>query len=139
MVFEKSEDAVSEILGTLLLLSITVGIFGLVYVNVLNYNFPESKPATQLVTSIEDDLFVVEHIGGNELTTDSRIYLEINGTKMNFTAKMFMDPTDAADDKWSIGEQVIYPTGSSLTTKQVQAYIIDETTQFMYSTGLLIQ
>ena len=53
MKFSNSDEGVSEIIGTILLLSIVVGMFGIVYMTVFNYEFSEMKPTTQLSTTIE--------------------------------------------------------------------------------------
>ena len=138
MVSIKREDAVSEILGTILLLSIVVGIFGLIYVNVFGYEFNEMKPTTTLVTSIEEDLLVVEHIGGNPISADSRIFIDIDGVQTNYSLNSLMDAQDVSDNLLSIGEKVIYHAPSSLVANKVQTFIIDERSEFMYSTGVII-
>ena len=134
---KENDGAVSEILGTMLLLSIMVGIFGLVYINVFTYEFPTNQPRTQLSTTIQDELLIIEILRGNDLPVDSTINIDIDGVNHILLLKELMKENAKYDGKWNIGEQVIYNSGMDLTVKKVLVTIIDSTTSFTYHTGII--
>ena len=138
MKFNNSDEGVSEIIGTILLLSIVVGVFGIVYMTVFNYEFSEMKPTTQLSTTIEGQNLIFEHQRGTELTTDSLIIINLNGNRINCTIADLMRPQDKADNRWSIGEQATYHAGIDLSTQTIRAFIIDKTTSFTYDSGEIL-
>ena len=61
---KNSNNAVSELLGTILLLGIAVAIFSVLYLIVLSQSFDTSEPNPTIVATIEDNYIIFEHRGG---------------------------------------------------------------------------
>lgn len=131
----KSDEGVSEIVGTLLLLSIVVGIFGLVYMNVFNYEVPEMRPNTRILTTTEGTKLIIEHLRGEELSTESMVIINLNGNRINLTLNDMLTSQEKADERWNIGERAIYNAGIDLSTQSLRVFIIDKTTSFTYDSG----
>ena len=137
MKINKSDEGVSEIVGTLLLLSIVVGIFGIVYMNIFNYEIPEMGPNIRLSTTIENQNIVIEHKRGSELSTESLVIINLNGSRINYTIDGLMNQQARSDGYMTIGEQAIYTAGIDLSNQSVRVFIIDKTTSFTYDSGKL--
>jgi len=80
----KSKDAVAEILGSVLLLSIAVSVFSVVYLDVLSDDGPSPETYVTLVGKLEtkDDMIntvAFENRRGQILGPDTEIILTIGG------------------------------------------------------------
>jgi hypothetical protein len=122
------DKAVSEILGTLILITISVSLFSAITLIILNpwINFSDnSLPNVSLVAGIQDDKVILEHRGGIPLNTQTKITITIAGVEDTFNVNEFNYWNDEnGDGTWSIGERVIYP-GGSLQGKLVTCVIVD--------------
>ncbi len=126
--FFKKNHAVSEIVGTLILIVISVSTFSAVSIIVLN---PWSNlsnvdiPQVLLVGSIHNDNVLIEHQGGVHLDTQTKITITIDNSSDTFQVKDFNYWIDLnSDGLWNVGEQIIYPTGN-IVGKQVSCVIVD--------------
>ena len=63
--------AVSDVVGTVLLLGITVALFSTLCVGVLSYPFSPSEPAVNIVGTRVGDYLILEHRGGEALSLDT--------------------------------------------------------------------
>jgi hypothetical protein len=120
-------EAVSEIVGTLFLITIAIGLFTVVSLIILNpwINYSDtSPPNVTLVAFIQDDSVIIEHRGGIPLDQDIRITITIANTNDTFNIDDFnyWDDTNS-DGLWNIDERVVYP-GGGLQGKQVSCTII---------------
>ena len=126
--FFKKDQAVSEIVGTLILIVIAVSTFSAVSMIILNpwLNFSDVEvPKVYLVGSIHNDDVLIEHRGGIPLDTKTKITITIDGTADTFRVNDFNYWFDQnADGLWTVGERIIYPAGN-LQGKQVSCVIID--------------
>lgn len=123
---KNNSSAVSEILGTVLLLGISVTLFSVVYFSILTVPNTPPIPSANIICSIADGEFVFSHIGGSELSDETKILLTIPGDTTNATiiAKDYMNATEKADGKWGVGEKVRY-TYSSFVGREVDYSIVD--------------
>ncbi len=126
--FLKKEHAVSEIVGTLILIVIAVSTFSAVSIIILSpwSNFSDVEtPQVLLVGSIHNTDVLIEHQGGIPLETKTKITITIDGTADTFRVNDFNYWLDQnGDGLWTVGERVIYPAGN-LQGKQVSCVIID--------------
>jgi hypothetical protein len=134
----KSDEGVSEIVGTLLLLSIVVGVFGIVYMNIFNYELPDMQPSTHISVTTHEQKIIIEHQRGSDLFIDSMVIINLNGNRLDFTIGDLLKSQDKADNRFSIGEIAIYNTGVDLSTQSVRVFIIDKTTSFSYDSGEIL-
>jgi len=65
-----NDNAVNEILGTILLLGISVSIFSIVYMSVLTFPYAPSTPSSNIYFSLDETKIVLTHFGGKELDLD---------------------------------------------------------------------
>ena len=100
-----SNNGVSEVVGTILLLGIAVAIFSVLYIIVLSEPFGASEQYPTVVTFVEGDYIIVEHRGGDELSVDNYFKFEIFGTTENVYIDDNLDDVNS-DDKWNIGERL---------------------------------
>ena len=121
-------EAVSEIIGALILIIIAVTLFSALTIIILNpfLNYSDvTPPNTFLVGYIKNNNVIVEHHGGIPLSPQTRITVSIDGVPNTFTVNQFNYWKDEnGDAAWSIGEQVVYP-GGSLQGKNVRCVIVD--------------
>jgi hypothetical protein len=126
--FSQKEHAVSEIVGTLILIVIAVSTFSAVSIIILNpwTNFSNVDiPEVLLVGSIHNNDVVIEHQGGIPLDTKTKLTITIEGTADTFRVNDFSYWFDQnSDGLWTVGERVVYPAGN-LQGKQVSCVVVD--------------
>jgi hypothetical protein len=126
--FSQKEHAVSEIVGTLILIVIAVSTFSAVSIIILNpwTNFSNVDiPEVLLVGSIHNNDVVIEHRGGIPLEAKTTLTITIEGTADTFRVNDFSYWFDQnSDGLWTVGERVVYPAGN-LQGKQVSCVVID--------------
>ena len=126
--FSKETNAVSEIVGTLIMITIAVSTFSAVSMIILNpWSHYTDDPVEEvfLVGFIQGDNIVIEHHGGKPLSTKTQVSISIDGSIDTFFINEFSYWVDEnSDGLFTIGERVVYP-GSSLQNKNVSCYIVD--------------
>lgn len=126
--FSQKEHAVSEIVGTLILVVIAVSTFSAVSIIILNpwQNFSNVDILeVLLVGSIHNNDVIIEHQGGIPLDTKTTLTITIEGTADTFRVNDFSYWYDQnSDGLWTVGERVVYPAGN-LQGKQVSCVVID--------------
>jgi len=105
----KQNTAASEIIGTVLLLSIVVSTFGVIYYNVLSIPPPSNPPNVTINGDVEGNRLVLEHQRGESLSIDTKITLNMDNKNETFLVKKYLDTESIKDGEWNIGEKVIYP------------------------------
>jgi len=142
MKIRKSNDAVSEVLGTVLLLGMAVSMFSLLSFTVLSYPFNPSPPSVNLVgymggtNNVTGETNVtVEHYGGESLDIiTTKVMVIIQGTFTN------VDITDSLNDSnnnnlWDIGEKLVHSV--NVTGKQVEVTVVDTKSNSIIMSGIL--
>lgn len=122
-----SKQAVSEVIGVVLLLGITISMFAVLNFYVFHFSFNPSVPSVDLIGTInkENNLITIEHNGGESLegTTDITIMIGSNTYKRN-TSDLLIDTND--DNKWNFGEIVQFNfTGIDITDNYIRATVVD--------------
>ena len=133
----RSSQAVSEVVGVILLLGITLGLFGFLNYVVFSFSFQPSAPSVNLVGSIDitKRTITIEHNGGEPLDENTRISVEFNDITYNDqrsirdfvpggTIWKFYNKND--DTKWNFGETVQYCYFEDITITRV--IVIDPST-----------
>ena len=128
---KRGKQAVSETVGTLLLLSISVSLFTVLYTSVLTTSPSPIKPAANIICKIEKDIktsitdiIVLEHRGGESLDLDTEVTVSINGTTNRFIVKDYLNNKSKENGEWNVGEKVTYPSGN-LTNIEVAISVIE--------------
>lgn len=120
----RTDEAVSELLGTMLLLIIAVSVFSVIFLNTLSDVSPEDHPLVTIVGALEGNNVILTHRGGEPLSLESEIVLTIAGTQLNFTAGQLLDNKSKQDGLWTVGELLLY-NGTNLTGLKVEATVVD--------------
>jgi uncharacterized repeat protein (TIGR01451 family) len=105
----KQNTAVSEIIGTVLMLIMVISIFGVIYNNVLSIPPPSSPPNVTIIGRLEGNNLVLEHQKGDSLSLDTAITLNMGIKNETFLVKQYLEPDAIQDGEWNIGERLIYP------------------------------
>ena len=119
------EDAVSEIVGVLLMLSISIGIFSVVYYSILSAE-PVPKPSPlDVIATIKNENLTIIHMGGNPIGVDTKLIVAINNsTIVEDTIDNYLNTTEKQDHQWNIGETIVYPVGN-VSGKQVDVKLAE--------------
>jgi len=148
---KRTDDSVSEIIGTVLLLMIVVAVFSGIYIVVLTPPSDPSQPLVTIVGKVEEmDDVVVEnlgnldetadvvliHRGGKPISLDSKILMTIGSTVVNMTVGNCLDAKSKEDGAWTIGEQIVYPVGDE-SYQHVKVMIVDVESNSVIFTGVV--
>jgi hypothetical protein len=121
---KRANKAVSEMVGTILLLAMSVSFFSIVYISILTIYPLSSSPSVNLICSVEDNNFTLEHRGGKTLDLNTKFIIKIDSSINNFTAGDYLSIESKDDGVWNIGERVVYPVGD-ITNKKVSLSVVD--------------
>ncbi len=115
-----SNNAVTEIIGTILLLAIAIALFSIVHFIVFSYPFPNIAPSVSIVGTIEEGKIIIEHHGGVPLSLDTEIHFRIGSESdiITISGDNYLSSEAKDDLRWGIGEKIIYqdidPTGENV-------------------------
>jgi len=125
MKHKRADEAVSEIVGTILLLGITVSLFSVICVIVLSYPFSPSSPSASLVGMVAEDYLLIEHRGGKALDLGTKVSLTIgdNMSKIVIVGD-YLNIESKVDNRWDIGEWFVYQD-SDIKEKKVGIAVVD--------------
>ncbi len=127
-----NDEAVSEIVGTVLLLAMAICLFSLLSIIILSYPISASTPSANLVGTIEGDCLYIEHRGGTPLRLDTKVMLSIKDESVKIGD--FLDDKAKEDNLWGIGEWFIYKN-ANLTNQTVSISIVDVESNCVIMTG----
>jgi len=147
---KKIDYAISEIVGTILLLMIVVAVFSGIYIIVLTPSSDAPQPFVTIVGKVEEidgeienlgnldktaDVVLI-HRGGKPISLDSKILMTIGSTIVNMTVGNCLDIKSKEDGAWTIGEQIVYPIGNE-TYLHVEITIVDSTSNSVIFMGVV--
>jgi len=107
--------AVSEIIGTVLLLFIAISAMAVIYYNVLADDGPNPKTIVRIVGHGEGEYIYLEHNGGENIDLDNEITYTIAGD--SFPSRTIGDliyKNKEPLDKWNLGEELKIPINYNL-------------------------
>ena len=137
----RSKQAVSEVIGVVLLLGITVALFALLNFYVFHFSFDPSFTSVNLIGTIDksNNMIYIEHNGGESLEGNTEIIITIGddppyqssvGEIINKADTVHWTLIVAGQnaenpDKWDFGETVQFHSESDITGKYVQADVVN--------------
>jgi len=129
MRIRKDNKAVSEIIGSVVLLAMAITIISVVYMQVLSEPGPSEKTYTTIIGKFEEGTVAFENQRGETLVPGAQIMLTIAGQQT---------PTITLGDEWNIGKK-LYPVSylGDLTDVQIDATIVDKNSNSMVFWGRL--
>jgi len=118
--------AVTAIIGTNLLLLITVAIFSLITVSIFSFMGNEaSVPSVDILCQYQADNIILSHDGGDALTLDTKIEIKNeNGLSQEFIVQDVLSESYHSDGRWSFGEKIIHQV-NELRGTHIEVYVID--------------
>ncbi len=127
-IFKDSNEMVSEIVGTVLILGITIAIISMLYTVVLAYPAPGDSTFVDLVGTVEGDNIIIEHRGGDALGFGTKVIITIDDETDKFTIgeEDYLDPKAKMDNRWNVGESLEYKFNYSLNYSEAEITVIDE-------------
>ncbi|MDH7506667.1 MAG: type IV pilin N-terminal domain-containing protein [Candidatus Thermoplasmatota archaeon] len=149
---KRLKSAVSEVVGTFLLLTISVTLFSVVYIAFFSIQPSTPSPSSNIIASMEKDKIIFEHRSGESLSLDTKILLSFGGVDYPFTIKnltsqfgeqFFVDSN--GDSLWSIGEKLVVTkqmldfitNNKDLEGLQAEATVIDVNSNSIIMEGVL--
>ncbi|DAC72398.1 MAG TPA: hypothetical protein DSN98_05305 [Thermoplasmata archaeon] len=139
---KRNDKAISEIIATILLLSISLALLCIVYTLVFNNATSPSTTthvsSAQLVASADEKNVILQNNGGVPLALNTKLIITIGGQDFFVSAKDYVVDSNG-DGEWSIGEQIIFNPASldSLYGLEVTIKVINEDTNSMIMAGLV--
>jgi len=134
---KRKNKAITEIVGTMLLLGISVSLFTIVYISVLSVPSTPPTPSANIVCTADGAIIVLKHCGGKALDLETKVLLIIgNEPPQEIIVKDYLDDESKADDLWGIGEQMVYTNGSILGN-QIEINVIDAESNSIIMMGKL--
>jgi hypothetical protein len=123
----RANKAVSETVGTIILLGISIALFSVVYVSVLTIYPSTSRPSVNIICSLDENNknITLEHCGGKRLDLDTEIQITINETNEKFIVEDYLNNDSKENGAWNVGEQVKYPV-EDITDKMVLVSVVDK-------------
>ncbi len=122
---KRKNTAISQIMGTTLLLLIAVAMMAMVYSYFLSYPMPHPTSHVEFIGSLKDKNITLLHFSGEKLKLDTILSLNIGHSIVNVTVGEYLDSKSKNDGFWNIGEKLVYPVGDTTGIK-VGATIADK-------------
>jgi hypothetical protein len=120
----KLNTAVSEVIGTVLLLAMVSGLFSIVSIFTLNLIPNTSSPSTNIVCQVDDYNISLINMGGDSLNSDTKIkFSDDSGTSKSIAAKDYLD-INSKSNKWDVGEKIVY-SYRDFIGKNIRVLIVD--------------
>jgi flagellin-like protein len=126
MISKRTRHAVSEIVGTVMLLGIAIALFSIV--QLLAFSLPENQntPSARLIGNVAGDAIHISHHGGESLELNTKLVFTIDGTSYNRNASEILNVnTSNGDGFWNIGEKVSFDPGVSLNDLEIEMMVVD--------------
>jgi FlaG/FlaF family flagellin (archaellin) len=139
MKIKRKNQAVSEVIGVILLLGISIALFAGVQLVVYSYPFEPSPPSLNLVASIDQENILIEHQGGERISLDALIRIKVGDLDhISVIARDYLNHNSSDDDEyWEIGEVIVYNPNLELTGLRVETSVIDKETNSVVMTGIV--
>lgn len=134
-----SNEAVSDIVGTVLLLGMTIALFSVLCIGVLSHPSSPSEPAVNLVGTINDGKLYLEHCGGEALDLDTKVIITIgdNSSESIIVGDQdYLNEDAKKDNLWNIGEGLVYEN-ANMHGEQVKFTVVDTKSNSVIMLGSL--
>ena len=138
MIRLRKNKGVSAIIGTVLLLGITIVCFAVLNFIIFSFQSQPPVPSANIVGSFKGDSIIIEHNGGESLHSDTMVILSFPNDYLwiGSTGELLNDINN--DSFWNIGEQV--QINSSEYPEEVQnssviISVVDVKSNYVVMTG----
>jgi len=134
---KRANNAISEIIGTMLMLGISVSLFSVVYISVLTVPYSPPTPSANIIYQIDDGNIILSHYGGKALNLDTEIVMRVDGQPVDsISAGDHLYNDFNGDGLWSVGEKVVFSYESFVSGgEQIEVNILDIGSNSLVMTG----
>lgn len=138
MKIKMNNSAISEIIGAMLLLSMCVAAFAVIYTNVLSDDGPPAEVTVSILGRLENGEVFIEHLNGESLGLGTKLIISLGGKDyiMIIEDDPILEDIDKTDGGWNIGETLVY-SGFNTSNLTVEATVIDPVTNRIVMWGIL--
>ena len=136
-----SNQAVSEVIGVVLMLGITVMLFAVLNFSVFHFSFDPSVTSVNLIGTIDKttNIITIEHNGGESLEGNTEVVITIENSTETHTYRnstsdisknigrwhLIKINTSNTDDKWDFGETVQFESPVIIIGKYIRVDVVD--------------
>jgi flagellin-like protein len=124
---KRANNAVSEIVGTSILLAMAIALFSIVQIMAVSFPFNPHPPSARLVGYVDGEWVFIPHHGGEPLDSDTRIIIIVDGisNESNIETVEPLSNNSDKDSLWEIGEILGFKNTSHLSGLNVKVIIAD--------------
>ena len=133
--FKNTKKAVSEIVGTLLILGMSVSLFSVLYAGIFSTEPTTPSPNVSIIGYVDGNNIVLEHRSGEPLPLDTKILLDIGGELKEIIIGDYLKDFNL-DGLWNIGEKILY-NHANLNGLQLKATVVDKESNSIIMMGTL--
>lgn len=119
-----NNSGVSEVIGTTLLLGISVTLFSVIYVSVLSVPTAPSTPSSNIAFSLNETSIILTHVGGEPLGLDSQVKITVDDNSYSYTIANGLNEEAKQDNYWGFGEEFIVNYSKIGITEDMYDYAI---------------
>jgi len=134
---KKCSYAVSEIVGTVVLLAIAVALFSVIYLTLSSSLVIQESPKVNIVGYVEGNDLILEHLGGSSLDSSIEFLVTIGGQQQTLSLDTIVFSDTNNNGRWDIGERVYYSSSRIGGVYSVVASVRDTTSNKLLYSGLL--
>ena len=138
---QRKNRAASEVVGTLLLVSIGVSLFALLAVvtfTMPSIFFSDPTPSTNIIGRVDGNTVVFDHYGGRPLPLDTKITVMFAETPVTMTVGDLLDASSKIDGQWNIGERIVIVNNDpNLPIMLINVLITDTASNTVVMRGVL--
>lgn len=130
-----NNKAVSELIGTVLLLAITIATFTTLVLLSSSYFSNTPSPSVNLIAYLDGENIIIEHHGGESLSTDTSLIYTIGGQNIQIPLQGLDD--ENSNNQWDLGEKVSYHSSTINSSVQIRVSVIDTPSNTALFSGTL--
>ena len=108
---KNNNNAVSEVLGSILLIMISVSLFSVVYITFFSIDMDQSSPSVNIIGTVNDNNLILEHRGGEPLHLKTKVILDLSDKQreiFSINDENYLENNLKEDGKWDFSEEVVY-------------------------------
>lgn len=122
----RSIQAVSEVVGVVLLLALTISLFAVLNTFVFSFSFDTSAPSVNLIGTLDktNNVVYIKHNGGDSLQGNMKILIEIGSQIYQNTSGQLLIDTNT-DSIWNFGETLRFVSPQPLTNKRIRVTVVN--------------
>ena len=121
----RRDKAVSSVISTLLLLSMSMFLFAsLYYIAFAEISPTPQAPSFDAIATLEGEKITIIHKGGEPISTDAQIIVKVGDISTSGVIENYLDSAAGENGLWDVGEKVTFNIGA-LSNERIDVMIID--------------